>query len=434
MMIKMPHFLIFLSLFGCFHEPDAKINCLMIQVSAALPIKVYLSGETAFNEDGHDGDNIEKFCFNQEFECDDEIKFQFIDADLGDYDLIAIDEDDNELATIPFESEAESDNTSVAAMTSWDDLGGSHAWTTYFVGFVAVGKQVVLGAFQVSNMLSEAIVNPVKGVYNFTLSAEGSVNGGLGNTGQLTISFLDEDDNILVSTPPINIPNSDLVNFPISLDSGGDVPVSFMIQTNNVTGSSNTIKVSNFILVSAIVKTQVYEASFIPSEINACEKRVKFHFLDEDENIVAFTELVNFSNSIAHNVQVRYKGIKPYAGLYYTPESDYFMTRIPGRFFHPRKSGQTTSMELSNNKFITTSTLLQKKRLFEIEDAPEYFHDMVELILNHAAIGSVKIREVEWERAAGDEYLYDEDTPDEYPLIRAEVVLSRKDWIKRNVI
>lgn len=446
MMRKMAYFLIFLTILACAEEPTPKItNCFMLQISAALPVKVYLSGETSFNNENHESDGIEKFCFNQEFECDDDIEFQLID-NTSEEIVSEFDTDFDE-----WFNTANGVTPSTGGDTAnwvWSaDLGGSLKVTTFNIyptkGLRLSGVTLPQNPFQIRIRFSMPIGPRNSTNLSLRLIIRDSSNNQLLNQ-TFGGSSSGEDEVLLgVSNPSIWL-NAD--HFWLETRStnyvAGDVihfsEISYLSQPNYVLAGydedDNELFSQDFdqsILLDG--STIVYSKSFTGSEINACDKKVRVEIKNND-TIVGFTEFIRISNNIAHNIKVLYKGTKPYAGLWYYYGSDYFMTRIPGRFFHPRKSGQTTSMELSSNKFITTSTLLQKKRLLEIEDAPEYFHDMIELILNHAAIGSVQINGVEWERAAGDDYVYNEDTPDEYPLIRAEVVLSRKDWIKRNVI
>jgi hypothetical protein len=107
---------------------------------------------------------------------------------------------------------------------------------------------VTLGSFQVSNWLADNIINPYQGTYNFRVTATGSVNGGAGNTAQITFHFLDEDENILESGDSITIPNgAGLSDYAVSLPTSLIRPITpfyIMIQANNLTSSSNNVDVA----------------------------------------------------------------------------------------------------------------------------------------------------------------------------------------------
>lgn len=126
-------------------------------------------------------------------------------------------------------------HTSIPTVPSWDDLGnGSAAW---------VGNAVTLGSFAVSNWLGEPIQNPYKGTYEFLLTASGTIAGAGGNTAQITFHLLDKDQNIINSGDAIDIPNTGLSNYLVSIEATLAIPYYIMVQVNNLTSSSNTVTI-----------------------------------------------------------------------------------------------------------------------------------------------------------------------------------------------
>lgn len=124
---------------------------------------------------------------------------------------------------------------SINTLPSWVDIGGGAAsW---------LSDSVTLGAFQTSNNKADNVINPYLGEYKFILSASGTVNGGAGNTAQLTFHFLNEDHDIVESSDPIIVPNSDLSGVEVIIEATEQAPHYIAIQANNLTGSSNTITV-----------------------------------------------------------------------------------------------------------------------------------------------------------------------------------------------
>lgn len=149
------------------------------------------------------------------------------------------------------------------------------------------------------------------------------------------------------------------------------------------------------------------------------------------QTVEAFTDQVIFTEEYFQYTELLYRSVKPFSQMYYDANSPYFRIVIPGVFFHERNTTQQKSIELSNSKIINTGSELKKQKLLTIDDAPDYFHNKILLILQHAVSGSVVINGVEWTI----EENYDKPEPDEtysYPLKPASVYLTRKGYVIRN--
>jgi hypothetical protein len=138
-------------------------------------------------------------------------------------------------------------NTYIGSIGLWHDDGiGFRPWVN-----AATSQHVALTSFSVSNDLIDGISNPFIGTYEFIFSAQGTINGGGGNTAQFTISLYDADGNFINASSPVNIPNTHAVNLPISVSSLGTLPATVHITVNNLTGSTNTVTVTNITLTNA---------------------------------------------------------------------------------------------------------------------------------------------------------------------------------------
>ncbi len=84
-------YILLLFLFSCaetFTE-SPKFCFKMIQISDALPIKFWLNGQPSYNNTPEPG--VDHVCFFQPFNCEDEIKFQFIGEPNNLYDVQLLD-------------------------------------------------------------------------------------------------------------------------------------------------------------------------------------------------------------------------------------------------------------------------------------------------------------------------------------------------------
>lgn len=150
-----------------------------------------------------------------------------------------------------------------------------------------------------------------------------------------------------------------------------------------------------------------------------------------DEELIASSEAVEFSNDIEENVQMFYKSTEDFAGIKYSDLSDYFMVRFAGTFFHPNTILETSVIETTET-IITNATALKKERRLQIDDIPEYRQDQLALVLMHSAKGSLKIHNVEWAASAAIED--DGERPGSYPMKAKTTMLTRKRFLYRNAI
>lgn len=385
-------------------------------LSDALPVQFYLAGQETYNESVSHGGVIEEFCFFQEWGCDDEIKIMFADDSGEEFSLVITDEDGAIIDQIAItKSDLVGDNVLPALADFTNDGSSGTAWTT------GSTPSVTMSGGPATSKELEKSGSWRPGIYRLTrdVSRVGSING----------FFRFKKGGTVILSTSINSDGSTDLTLP---DDGEDFAadeVNFI--ATHFSGSTS------FTINSATLSTLTYSHNItvIPNGIGVCGKKFRLAIYDSDDTMLARTDLMYAGDDIQENVSVRYKGFKPYAGIPWTGDESPMTYRIPGVFFKERAKTTTTSLELSNSKFITTSSMIMKKRKFSIQDCPDDFHFKNELIFNHGVVGQVIIDGVEWKRDSGDNYEKNEDDrPDEQPMAPAEILLTRKDWVKRNVI
>lgn len=200
-----------------------------------------------------------------------------------------------------------SDPPVINSLPSWTDGGnGAASWGLD----ASFNRKVVLGAFQTSNWLYAPVVNPVDGTYEFQFSATGTVAGGSGNTGQLTVHFLDAGLNIIESSSGVNIPNAGAVDVAVSLAASPNAPTYVMIQVNNLTGSSNTIAVSVFTLENGTDLTPpiVHETPLVISEFDSFHEEL-VTFMNHSELPATFRDYSAYKGAVFSEDDTRWKYI-----------------------------------------------------------------------------------------------------------------------------
>jgi hypothetical protein len=172
--------------------------------------------------------------------------------------------------------------------------------------------------------------------------------------------------------------------------------------------------------------------SFVPSDHALCEKMVQLKIYQDSTNTALFkSDFVSFTQSTEEGIQIFYKSIRPFVGLIYTPESDYFSVRIPAIFFHEKNPTEVKSEQLSNSVIIDLYSTLKKQKLLSILDVPYYMHTKLQLIFMHAVSGSLKIKGVEWVVEEGYEIVTGD--PETYPMRPSSIYLTRKNYSRRNI-
>lgn len=417
-------------------EPE-KPFCMSLIFSDSLPIKIWVNDEESFNEE--EECMIEKYCFNQEFECNDNIRWQMVELDdEGDYTLKGYGDNGFEVLSLSFEKSVSSVFLQPLIDAVNDDFlpdGPSHQpWT--------VGTETPSISISSPTGSSAYLFLKLYGLqantdYNFDFSFLRGISG----TGTIAIYVVDQafyDSG--VGTP---LGSHALSGTNGTFEESGtfayvgtpDVPAYIMVDVFNVTGTTSAqINQLSLNEQTADRLMVVHSLSFTANDMDLCDQLVKFKILDAEENEVARTDAVRFSNDIACNIFMRYKNSKNFNGLVYNDDSEFFEVRIPGIFYHQSSLITQASIALSDSKVLSRAWAKEKKKRAQIQDCPYYKHDQIESILAHGVAGTLEINGVNWIIGNGDEYKRDEDSPDSYPFRRAEVLLTRKNYFKQTAL
>lgn len=390
-----------------------------MEISDALPIQFWLPDQVSYNDTPKG--RIDKYCFIKEVLCSDTIRLQFTDTDQIDYVLRFVNSDGEE-TDIPFEYEATALLTEV---DTWDQFGFETPWDN--VG--TDNPTVSVAAAAQSNSLRGYSIGVIPGGETVLISFKFTVTG---DAMDVIFKFRLAGSGItpLFVSVPVAVGVTEL-SFEYTGDSDWDDMTVEVINTSGSTGNLYIDYIRGY--RDSEEESISYSLSLIPQDNGLCEETKRLYIINPStEAVVAYSDLIRFSEYIAENIFIQYKSIKNFAGIIYDENSEYFSIRIPGVFFHERNPTDQKSLQLSNSRIVNTSSVLKKQKLFEIQDCPYYMHTKIQLILQHAVSGSVVINGVEWK--IEEPYEIDDSRPDTYPMRSATTYLTRKNYLKRNVI
>lgn len=154
------------------------------------------------------------------------------------------------------------------------------------------------------------------------------------------------------------------------------------------------------------------------------------------ENIIYKSDAITFSSSITFNSSwgtklIGYKSVKNFAGITYPNDDTYFYIRVPCQFFRQRPKSSQDSIASGGNTVINTSIVKGKQQLMKVIYSPDYIHNKLELIFQHAASGTVLIDGIKWTMEEG----YELTIPDERsPFQMGKIWLSDSNYLIRNMI
>jgi len=454
------------TIISCREDESPIKNCIMItSISDALPIHLFLNDEETFNESDLVSQNMEKFCFNQEFQCDDEIRFQLYDDNQieKDYKLQFYDYEESgsligeiEFAKSPiFTTEAEfqlENNSFDSSLTNWSidkTAGGSNATWNWNSG----SAQSSNGASSQSARLYQGRINTgldgyakwPPGTYTFKVIVNNNSVDGIEPLQEgFSLEAFDALNGFNDISNTVVLPR-DATDYEYELTIELTAERNYFGFSSSKQGPSSGSKINVRVRSIEMLSNpldytgSVYDLMFVPTDEDICDKKIHFKVVDEDGEEQARSEnFVEFSSSIRSSVLIGYKRNISFAGLIYDEESPYFYLRIPAKFFHPGKSGSTALSEQSNGQLITRNWMKKAKRKLEVGDGPEYHNNKIDLVVAHCvgdedSGASLLINEVNWQLADGDQYEYEgaADRPGSYPLQPGEVWLSRANYFKQ---
>lgn len=130
---------------------------------------------------------------------------------------------------------------------------------------------------------------------------------------------------------------------------------------------------------------------------------------------------------------ITYRNNTNFAGLNYasaSPETT-FSVRVRSVFFHEEPFDESEDHELSSDTMVQIWAKLEQKKLFEVDFVPPYFHKKLRLIFAHQQF---EVNDDEWIKKKNDAYTKIPNSNKHYPLNKASVLLTDKNFIKRNLL
>lgn len=176
----------------------------------------------------------------------------------------------------------------------------------------------------------------------------------------------------------------------------------------------------------------VYSVSLIPSDFSPdlCDQKVQFVVRNETSLIdVARSDCQDIQTTQSETVLINYRNHRNVFGLIYSdisPEMD-FNLRIPAIFFHQRFPKEEEVFQLSTS-MVSANSVVRKQRLLDVDYVPYYFHEKINLVLQHQF---VSIYNREWVSQEGYEIIEGSRL---WPVKKGKIYLSEKDFVMRNVL
>lgn len=434
----------------------------MTTISDAQGVQMWATGQQVYNE--QDPDYVDKPCYNQEFKCTEDMRFQIRESDpTKDYFLRIKNAKTGELLqTLPYVKTPDEVESSLEAlqfenktfdvnMSSWhnweEDNDVGEDWDDYelfswFAGLEAIGSLPDAAIYQkratkwpAGNYTVKIIaLNASSGgstPFDQTVRVCGS-NNGFGVSSDIEVLEVLSD-----GWDRTGLFEEKLISFTLTEETEGLGFVFFKLGSS--LDSEISFRVSN-IEFTEVPETMsagaIYDLSFVPSTYGLCDSKVVFEVADEDGIVIFTSDGVLLSSQPRANLRIQYKSNKPFASLFYTAETGYFSFRIEGRFFKERSVTEQDVLALSNNLIINTGSQLKRQRALVVGYMPDYMHNKLIIALQHAVSGSLKINngidEYEW--TIENDYEPIESQSEKYAEQASRIWLTRKNYLLTNVI
>ena len=217
------------------------------------------------------------------------------------------------------------------------------------------------------------------------------------------------------------------IQFTESSDSSPDIPEDFELSIRDEAGSE---LLSLPFDVVDIGTRFVYSLSLIPEELSPeiCNEIIQFVVLGQGIPLYQ-SDCQNIKTEQPNTILVNYANHRNVFGLIYdtvSPEVD-FNLRIPAIFFHQRFPKEEEVMQLSTS-LVSQNSVVRRQRLLDIDYVPYYFHEKINLVLQHQ---NVTIFSREW--VTQEAYEIPEGDR-RWPVKKGKIYLTEKDFVMRNVL
>lgn len=219
------------------------------------------------------------------------------------------------------------------------------------------------------------------------------------------------------------------IQFTESSDSSPDTPDDFSLSVRDE-GANELLNIP-FDIVDTGTKF-VYSLALVPSELSPdlCDQKVQFVVLnDTTETTIAQSDCQDIQSDPVETILINYRNHRNVFGLIYSdmsPEVD-FNLRVPAIFFHQRFPKEEEIFQLSTS-MVSANSVIRKQRLLDVDYVPYYFHEKLNLILQHQF---VTIYNREWVTQEAYEIVEGNRL---WPVKKGKIYLSEKDFVMRNVL
>ena len=401
-------------------------------ISNALPIQFWDEDDETFND--KEVCSVEPICFCQPFNCSDEIELQFLDSTYSAYNLLVYDSLGILLKTIPFTEVStglwwlsftpnEDDTPAICEKVIFKisaeyDLpyetfqGSLSPWTNVDSGFENYSWTYVAEAAQVTidNLGSN---NPRRSKY---LTVDWNTFENV--TYQIRLDFD-------ITTPGASI-NSDLKVY-FSNGSSRDQALTFHL--THTSEGSYTIT-STFVAQHNYSKIEVYILGAGSSDTWFTFRLNSIEVGNDVVDILKKSDCIELKDSHDCSTLITYSNSKTFADIDYPDQSPSpeFSIRIPAIFFEEAFPDEHEEIDLTDSKSVRLMNKEKRQKKLDIGFMPFYMHQKMKLILAH---DDITIDGDSWMRAEPYEI---QDGNKRYPLRKASVLLTDKNYIVRNVL
>lgn len=462
--------LVLLLSFACSEETEFRCeSCINMTISDAMPIQFWLNDCPTYNEKESCG--VHSFCWNQKFDCDDEIRLQVINNEEDQELSLQLLNEAGELVTeIPFE--AEEINISITEevdlqFSTTDFTSGLGDWVNYngndggtYIAFTPASPGARANGSPSSTPATKYLSIARNdgsgrgwppGDYEVRVYAENNSGG--------TQTLIPQIYGMLTSTSQVYVTTYNSGNIPdggaltevtvqFTLDQyypfiailfyrgegpGGGFYMDVNLREIEITEAPTSETYTEY-------SRTIFNMAFIPSELSPeiCNEKVQFVIVDDNTSPaeIAKSDFVEFSDNLTCTQLIKYRNQRNFAGIDYEnlytdtspEEAEYFYLRIPAIFFHEQFPGEDEVAELSDSKIINLNGVMRSQKRLETDYIPYYMHKKIQLILKHQF---VEIESQRWTKQ--DAYEITEGNK-RYPLKMAKCWLTERNFVARNVV
>ena len=425
----MKKILILLLLLSC--ETDMKI-------SDACEIQFWPTGQPSFNEEiaGY----TQQTCFSQKFLCTGNRKLQVLGGSQESSLLtLSVLENGTEIANLPFVN-----TPGEAGNPTYFDLPPLSSAYSLPRGYIdwSLGTNPSFEATPGGGAVqSNYLVLDYDFVDGFTYNFVPKINYfGWGTIYFVVLNSLDAEVEshsraLLGEPPPGGYPIDHPYNIPVEFTAGADYKkIAFYVQLTDFESGGGSVTTNSITsLVTPVYDYFLNTITFNPYDQGWCDKTLEFKIFDDAEEIF-HSDTIEFVSVWANNVSsgrvnIQYRNSKNFAGLIYSG-TDYFSIDLDAQF---RKEKQITTQKTTDSTdiILNTASTLKLQKLLRVSYVPDYMHRKINLILAHAASGSVLVNGTSITVEEG----YDiDEVPSSYPLSQAEIYLTDKYYYKHNIL